>query len=66
MDSDTNIEYAESIVKNDMTGKNAVVAQAIGTMACAHALIAIAKELRDIRKKPSSPLNDWAIGFADE
>ena len=38
-------------------------------VAIAYALIAIAKELqalREIVEKSSVPLNDWAIGFANE
>ena len=62
MDSDKNIEYAEFIVKNDMIGRDAVVAQAAGTMACAYALIAIAKELQATRKimeKTEAKVQRW-------
>ena len=52
MDSEKNIEAAEYIVRNDAVDvrSNSHVAQAAGVVACAYALIAIAKELQSIRQ----------------
>ncbi len=49
MDSDKNIELAGTIALQEVNGKPAPHAVAAGIVACAHALIAIAKELRTIR-----------------
>ena len=49
-DSDKNIELAGAIVLHEVNGKPTPIAVAAGIGACAHALIAIAKELRAIRQ----------------
>ncbi len=49
-DSDKNIEFAETIARHAVDGKPAPAVQATATLACAHALVDIAKELQAIRQ----------------
>jgi len=65
MDSNGNIEAAEYLVRNEGGDISTIphVAQAAATLACAYALIAIAKELQTIRitmEKTEARRLSWA------